>query len=63
MDPTGALLLAVAVAGLLVAAFGRRKAKALLSGVLIRDSKGRLCLVLTPARHKRGGRKHGRRRI
>jgi hypothetical protein len=61
MDPTGALLLALALAGLLVAAFGRSKAKTLISGVLIRDRKGRLCLVLTPARNtrrKKPGRGH-----
>jgi hypothetical protein len=67
MDPTGALLLAVVVAALIVAAFGRSKAKTLISGVLTRDHKGRLCLLLTPARKttrhgkKHRSKKHGRR--
>jgi hypothetical protein len=68
MDPTGALLLAVVLAALIVAAFGKTKAKTLISGVLTRDRKGRLCLVLTPARKttrhgKKRSKKHGRGRI
>lgn len=66
MDPTGALLLAVVVAALIVGAISKTKAKTLISGVLTRDHKGRLCLVLTPApkttRHskKHRSKKHGR---
>jgi hypothetical protein len=63
MDPTAAVLLAVALAALIVAAFGKARTKTLISGVLTRDRKGRLCLVLTPARksNKRRGKKHGGR--
>jgi hypothetical protein len=68
MDPTAALLLAVVLAAVIVAAFGKTKAKTLISGVLTRDRKGRLCLVLTPARkttrrsNKHGNKKHSRGR-
>jgi hypothetical protein len=62
MDPTAAVLIALVLAVLIVAAFGRSRGKTLISGVLIRDRKGRLCQVLTPAPRKRRGKKHGRGR-
>ena len=63
MDPTAALAIAIVLAALIVAAFGKSRTKTLISGVLTRDRKGRLCLVLTPARKtKRRNKKHGRGR-
>jgi len=56
MDPADAWLLALAVAGLLVALFGK-PAKTLVGGVLQRDRKGRMTLVLTPARRPKKGRR------
>jgi hypothetical protein len=64
MDPTAALVIAIVLAALIVSAFGKSKAKTLISGVLTRDRQGRLCLVLTPARKttQRRSKKHGRGR-
>jgi hypothetical protein len=63
MDPTAALAIALALAALIVAAFGKSRTKTLISGVLTRDRKGRLCLVLTPApKTTRRGKQRSKRR-
>ncbi len=63
MDPTAALAISIVLAALIVAAFGRSRGKTLISGVLTRDRKGRLCLVLTPApKTTRRGNQRSKRR-
>lgn len=51
-----ALLLSLVVAALLVAAFGK-PTKTLVGGFLSRDRKGRLLLVLTPAKKRKKRRR------
>jgi hypothetical protein len=53
----GLLALAAVVAGLIVAWFSK-PVKTLVGGIFIKDKRGRMTLVLTPAkRKKRKGRK------
>jgi hypothetical protein len=46
------VVLCLGVAALIVAAFGKRKA-IFGAGMFVRDKKGRLVMVLTPAKRKR----------
>jgi hypothetical protein len=52
VNPTLTVLLCLVLAGLVVAACSKSK-KQLVGGLIYRDSKGRLVLVLTPMKRKR----------
>lgn len=54
MNPVDAVLIALPVAALLVAAWHKPTRKAV-GGILTRDKKGRLALVLWPAPPKKKG--------
>jgi len=52
----GLLALAAVVAGLVMALLAK-PVKTLVGGIFIKDKKGRMTLVLTPAKKKRKGKK------
>ncbi len=61
MSPTAAVLLSLLLAGLIAAAWSKPSRTAV-SGLLTRDKKGRLALVLAPAKKKRSKTKGKRKR-
>lgn len=59
MSPIAAVLVSLGLAALLVAVVGPRRGRTAVFGLLARDKKGRLTLVLSPA--KRNRKKKGRK--